>query len=402
MKNFKTAHLVLILTPFVFSFAFGLDIYIPIVPQMADIFDTTPALIQLTLSLFLFFTGVGQLLIGPLSDQYGRKKIFYISSAFYALGSIGCAFSPHIFWLILGRVVSSFGACGMLVSSFALVRDLYTSDKSAKIYSFLNGAIGISPTFAPIIGGYLAVYFGWQSLFFLLTLIGLFGMIITNRFIEETHPPEKRVVMDQAVFRRYWDIFRNRQFIIYSTIAGLAESVFFCFFSISPFIIIDLHGTPTQEFGYYFAVFGTVIALSGFVSGKLIEKFGIHTTSAIGIACMFLGGISMLIWYQINPWSLQGFLIPMAISCTGAMFLVGGSASIALEPFGKVAGTAAAAFGAFEFGLASIVGSLLMLFPTTSPVPYGIFIVVLGVLSLSLFLSAQKEKSENVMANVGE
>src|ERR1700722_8869828 len=93
MTNYKVWQLVLILTPFVFSFAFGLDIYIPIIPQMAEIFDTTPNLVQLTLSLFLFFTGAGQLVIGPLSDQFGRKAVFYTSSAFYAIGSLACAFS---------------------------------------------------------------------------------------------------------------------------------------------------------------------------------------------------------------------------------------------------------------------------------------------------------------------
>ncbi|MBA3721886.1 MAG: multidrug effflux MFS transporter [Parachlamydiaceae bacterium] len=391
MKNYKIFQLVLILTPFVFSFAFGLDIYIPIVPQMTKIFNTTPVLIQLTLSLFLFFTGVGQLFIGPLSDQYGRKRVFYTSAACYAFGSIGCVFSPSILWLILARVICSLGACGMLVTSFALVRDLYSSDKSAKIYSFLNGAIGISPTFAPIIGGYLAFFFGWQSLFLFLSFIGFFSLLITWKFIEETHEPINRVKINQDVFKRYWKIFTNRQFIVYSMIAGFAEGVFFCFFSISPFIIIDLHGIPTHEFGYYFAVFGSVIGLGGFLSGKIIEKFGIQKTIAIGIFLMLFGGVSMLGWYYLFSLSLQGFLIPMAIACTGAMFLVGGSASIALEPFGIIAGTASAAFGAVEFGIASVVGSMLMLFPRTSTVPYGMFIVILAVFSWILFIN-EKEK----------
>lgn len=392
MKNYKTPHLVLILTPFVFSFAFGLDIYIPIVPQMSEIFATSPAMVQLTLSLFLFMTGAGQLFIGPLSDQFGRKSIFYLASACFAIGSLGCAFSSHIALLIFCRVVSAVGACGMLVTSFALVRDLYSEEKSAKMYSFLNGAIGISPTFAPIIGGYLAVYLGWQSVFYFLTVIGLFSLFVTNRFIEETHPIEMRVKIDRAIFKRYLKIFTNRQFLIYSIIAGLAEGVFFCFFSVSPFVIIDLLGIPTQAFGYYFAIFGLVIGLGGFASGKIIELLGVSTTIAIGIALMLLGGLSMLTWYYLAALSLSGFLIPMVIACTGAIFLVGGSASAALEPFGMIAGTAAAAFGALEFGLSALIGALLMLFPVSSTVPYGIAIIFMGLASLSLF--ALREKSQ--------
>lgn len=392
MKNFKIYQLVLILSPFVFSFAFGLDIYIPIVPQMTHIFNTSPALIQLTLSLFLFATGVGQLLIGPLSDQYGRKSIFYVASTCFAVGSLGCAFSDHIGWLILARLVSALGACGMLVTSFALVRDLYCEEQSAKVYSFLEGAIGISPTFAPIIGGYLAYYLGWQSVFIFLAFIGFFSFLITKFFVHETLEKQNRVKLDSTVFKRYLEICSNRQFLIYSIISGLAEGVFFSFFSISPFIIINLLGVPTHQFGYYFAIFGSVIALGGLTSGKVIEKIGLDATVIIGIILMMFGGSLMLTWHYLDSLSLQGFLIPMAVSCMGSMFLVGVSASAALEPFGKMAGTASAAFGAIEFGIAAAVGSVLMIFPVYSTLPYGCTIILMAVSCLILFLIPSRSK----------
>ncbi len=394
MKNYKTFQFILLLTPFVFSFALGLDIYIPIVPQMAKIFGTTPAMIQLTLSLFLFITGIGQLILGPLSDQYGRKVILYVASVLYGLGSLGCVFSEDIVWLIVSRVVSSLGACGLLVTSYALVRDLYSGETSARMYSFLGGATGISPTFAPIIGGYLALYFGWQSIFVFLTGIGMLAFFITGRWIEETHPKELRVKMNQEIFRRYWDIFTNKQFISFALIGGFGEAVFFCFFSISPFIIIDLHGTPTHEFGYYFAFFGLVISLGGFASAKLVQKIGIYRTIVTGITFMFIGGLSMISWHCINCLSLSGFIIPMIIACSGAMFIIGGCTSIALEPFPLIAGTAAAALGAVEFGVAAIVGSLLMLFPVDSSMPYGVFIIILAILSLVLFLRFRKTQAK--------
>ena len=384
MKNYKPYQLVLILTPFVFSFAFGLDIYIPIVPQMTEIFHTTPAMIQLTLSLFLFTTGIGQLFIGPLADHYGRKPIFYASSLCFLLGSLGCAYSSHIGWLIAARVISSFGACGMIVASFAVVRDLFSSEQSAKMYSFLTGAVGISPTFAPILGGYLAFYWGWKSVFFCLALIGAIALCITKSFITETQDQANQAPINRGVFRRYFEIFTHRQFLIFGSLAGLAEGVFFCFFSTSPFIIIDLHGIPPHEFGYYFAVFGLVIALGGFASGKVCEKIGIHLSVLLGIAFMLMGSLCMIACHLLTLPSLSGFLIPMAIACTGAMFVLGASAAAALEPFGKIAGTASAAFGALEFGLSAIAGSILMLFPVTSTFPYGIAILIIALVSILL------------------
>ena len=187
MNNMKMFQVILILLPFGLSFAFGLDMYVPIIPQMSEIFNTTPSMVQLTLSLFLLTTGLGQLFIGPLSDQVGRKKILTLSSLLFVFGSLMCAYSTTIGWLIGARICSSLGACGMLVTTFALVRDLFTGNQSGQMYSFLNGAIGISPTFAPIFGGYLALYFGWQSIFFSLALLGIIAFLITGFFVEETH-----------------------------------------------------------------------------------------------------------------------------------------------------------------------------------------------------------------------
>ncbi len=384
MKKYSQLQLVFILTPFVFSFAFGLDIYIPIIPQMIKIFDTTPALIQLTMSLFLLFTGLGQLLIGPLADRYGRKPLFYLSGLCFALGSVCCAIAGDIFWLIIARIVASMGACGMLVTAFALVRDLYSHEQSAKMYSLLNGAIGISPTFAPILGGYLFLYCGWQSVFYFLGGIGLLAFFVSKRFIHETLAVQNQIKLDRSIFIRYLEVIRHPQFRVYATLSGFAESIFFCFFSISPFIIIDLHGVPSHQFGYYFALFGCVIGLGGLASGKMVEKLGIISTLKVGIALMFIGGLSMLAWHMLAL-SLAGFLIPMIIACTGAMFLIGGATSKALEPFGDIAGTASAAFGALQFTFSSIAGSLLMLFPTTSTVPYGISILVLACGTAILF-----------------
>lgn len=393
MKHYKHSQFILILTPFVFSFAFGLDIYIPIVPQMSQIFYTTPAMVQLTLSLFLLMTGLGQLFIGPLSDQWGRKRVFYLSSFFYAVGSIGCALSTTIYELIAARLVCSIGACGMLVTSFAIVRDLFSNEQSAKMYSFLNGAIGISPTLAPIIGGYLSFYFGWKSVFYFLASIGFFALFITRYFIQETLSMEKRIKLDRAIFKRYIQICSHREFMIYSLLAGLAEGVFFCFFSISPFIIIDRLGIPTHIFGYYFAIFGSVIGVGGFVSGKLIEKVGVLQTIKLGILLMFFGGVSMLVWSHLGGLSLEGFLFPMVIACTGAMFLIGSSASLALEPFPLIAGTASAAFGAIEFTISALAGSILMLYPVHSTIPYGLAIVFLALGSLLLFSLRDKFKT---------
>lgn len=363
----------------------GLDMYLPVVPQMTDVFSTSPALVHLTLSLFLLVTGVGQLFIGPLADRFGRHPICYGAAALYALGALVSGLSASIGVLIMARVITAFGACGMFVAAFAIVRDLYASEESARMYSFLNGTIGVSPCFAPILGGYMGAYFGWQSNFYFLAGIGVLALALTHWALQETLPARNRVKIDRAVFRRYLDIAVHPQFAIYATLAGLAEGVFFCFFSISPFLTAKL-GVSMTMFGYYFAIFGSVIGLGGLASGKLLHYIGRRATVELGIAMISIGGVAMLAWHYAAGLTLVGLLLPMTIACTGAIFLVGCAASAALEPFEAIAGTASAAFGSMQFGLSALIGAFLMVFPVNSTVPYGIAVVLTAAVSISLML----------------
>lgn len=384
MKQHNKFILILILAPFVFSFAFGLDIYVPIVPEMQRVFHTTPFMVQLTLSLFLLINGIGQLLIGPLSDQFGRYKIITLSGVLFIIGSVLSALSVDIDMLIAARMLCALGACGLLVVAFAIVRDLYSGNESAYMYSFLNGAIGISPTFAPIIGGYLAVAFGWQAVFWFLAALGILVLLTTYFFISETLPHENRQRVGRNIFQRYWSVFRQRSFLVYATFAGFGITIFFSFFSVSSFIIINLLHVAVQHFGYYFAVFGLVILCGGFITGLVVVRIGINKTIFYGVILMLLGGVLMLLSDIYLGLHLATFLVTTAIACFGASFLAGAAAAGVMEPFPHMAGTAAAGLGAMQFIISSLIGTLLMHWPVTSSTSYAICIISVGIAALLL------------------
>ena len=385
MNNYSKFKLILILSSFIICFAFGLDVYIPILPQMTKLFNTTPYMTHLTMSAFLLSIAVGQLFIGPISDQIGRQKVLIGSAFLFAIASAACILSKDIYWLISMRILSGIGACGMLVTAFAVVRDIFSHEESAKMYSFLNGATGTSPTFAPILGGYLYSYFGWQSVFLALSVFGIWAFILSTKFVKETLEPSRRVKVNGQIFKRYFHILKNRQFLTFTTIAGLSQAVFFGFFSISPYIIIELLEISPQQFGYYFAFFGLVLCAGGFISGKLIEKTGLMNALAIGLIIEMIGGLMMLSWSIAAPVSLLNFLLPMVVACSGAIVLCGGALSLAVEPFKDFAGTASAAFGSIEFGICSLMGSLVMLFSTASLIPYATLIIGSALFSGILF-----------------
>lgn len=391
--------LVLLLAPLVFSFAVGQDIFIPEVPQLINLFHTTPGLVQQTLSAFMLAVGMGQLIIGPLSDRFGRRSIVLCSIALFTIASIGAACANSILFLILMRIIQGIGACGMMVCAFAIVRDLSKGNESAHIYSYLNGAIAISPLLAPLAGGYLDVMFGWRAPFFFLAASGIAIFIVISLLLSETIKEKNQNASLTGTFADYLRVIKNKQFLIFNFIAASALASFFTFFSVSPYILINLLHVPETRFGLYFAIIGMTFFIGSIGSAKLNLRWGIHKVVLVGSALFFLSGITMLLWTLILGTSLWSFLLPTALAGIGGAFMMGSSAGGALEPFPDIAGTAAALLGASEFLLATLVGTIALLRPVTSNMPLAIVLSVFGLAALLLIGSYQKKTSHDKDSN---
>ena len=380
-----------ILGPLVFAFAFALDIYIPTIPQLLRIFHTSESHIQLTLSLFLFFSGVGQLLFGPLSDQFGRIRITLLSIVLFLVGTLWCALSVSVFSLIIGRIIEAVGACGTMVCGYAIVRDVFDGVEMAKVYSYLNGFISISPLFAPVIGGYLDEYFGWRSVFIGLLFIGVLCLVMTLGFVKETLPASKRYPIHWNTFSHYGEVFKNAQFLAYFLCSAVGICVFFTFFSTSPYILIQLLHVPADHFGFYFGMLGVVLLAGSLIGAKIVEHVGIYKTTLLGALLVLVGGLVMWASYGVFGLTIVGFVLPFAISGLGSALMVGSASAGAMAPFPNRAGVASAALGFGRFGLSAVNGSILMLWRVNSTVPLSINYILLGVISLGILLVGAKK-----------
>lgn len=379
------------LGPLAVAFAFALDIYIPTLPKIIQVFHTNQQHVQLTLSLFLAGVAVGQLLMGPLSDQFGRKSVVMYSIVLFVIASIFCAYAKIIDALIVFRVFQALGACGMVVTANAVIRDLYEGDEAGRAYSYLNGCIATSPLFAPVIGGYLDVWLGWQSNFILLALFGLLVLLLSWQVLGETLPPAERKPFGLNIFRRYANILNHRHFIVYTLAVSSGVSCFFTFFSLSPYLLIDLLQVKEQHFAYYFGILGVVFFLGSLLSAQLSVKLGVYRTVLLGTVLLLLGGAFLALWYAVFGLSRMGFVVPMLPLGVGASLMIGAGAAGALEPFKAIAGSAAAVMGCSEFLLAALVGSLAMLRPATSTLPLAAVALVLGGCALTGILCVRRQ-----------
>lgn len=377
---------ILLLAPFVFSFAFAMDIYIPVVPEMQRVFHTSQTNIQLTLTLFLVVIGLGQLFLGPLSDQLGRRPVLIASVTVFVLGSLLCAITHWFSLLILGRIIQALGACGMLVVAFAIVRDLYSGNEAARTYSFLNCGLALSPLFAPIIGSYLVTWFNWRSTFVFLTLLGVLVGLLALIKIKETLPPSRRMEFNAEIFQRYLSIARHPSFIAYTATTSAGLAMFFTFFSSSPYIIINLLHTPVQYFGYYFFIIGISFFMGSLLSGKLADKFGPLRVSILGAVLLCLAGALMFLWFKTTGLTAASYLYPCMLAGVAGSFMMGAGAGGAMQPFANVAGSAAALLGCTQFLVGSAIGSWVMSWPMTSTLPLAISMAALGLAAFVVLL----------------
>ncbi len=384
---------VIILAPMVFSFALALDVYMPVIPQIVDIMNTTPFMVQLTLSLFILVTGFGQLIIGPLSDSFGRRKLIFISVLLFVFGSALCANATTINSLILFRIIQAIGACGTFVISFAIVRDVFHKEQSAQIYSFLNGMIAFSPLLGPIIGAYLDLHFDWRAPFIFLVVLGTLTAILILSFAKESLPNEKRKPFNKKLFQGYGAIVTNLQFIAYATSAAAGISAFFTFFSMTPYIITVALGLPEISIGFYFGLGGLTFMVGCVFSGMLVRKFGTFNMTIAGAIALFISGFSMLALHLTFGLTLWGFVGPSMLFTFGCALVTGAGAGGAMEPFGDSSGTAAAMFGAMEFGGSALIGSFVMLWPVRNTLPLAIEVLITSTLSISLLLLYRKYKN---------
>jgi DHA1 family florfenicol/chloramphenicol resistance protein-like MFS transporter len=321
-----------------------------------------------------------------------------LSAVIFFVGSVLCALSTSIEFLILSRVVQAFGCCGLSVVAFAIVRDVFSGKTSSMVYSFINAIISVSPILGPLIGVKLAMHFEWNAAFILLSILSLIIALMVLLFVKESLPVERRKKMTTSVFSRYAIVLKSLPFWAYSMTAVTGMSAFFTLFSMTPYIISHL-GFPISKIYVMFGSSGVSYLVGCIFSGFLVNSLGVYKTAIFGVGCVLLAGVVSLSVYFTYGLTLWGFFAPCFLATFGAAFTSGTGASGSMEPFYEIAGVAAAMFGTIEFALAGMIGSLAMLFPATTSLPIAITMIVVSMVAIVLLVLANKN---NIYVNIIE
>jgi MFS transporter, DHA1 family, multidrug resistance protein len=349
---------------------FTIDLYLPAFPALEASLGVSEAQVQLTLAGTTVGFALGQLMVGPFSDKFGRRLPLILATAVHIVSSVGAALSTDITTLGLFRVLMGMGAAGGGVVAMAMVRDLFSGYAMVKMFSRMALVNGLAPILAPVIGSQLLLVMPWPGIFVFLACYGALVIVASLVLVRETLPPEKRGQSGMTAGQRYRALFTDRIFVGLLVVGGMNFAGLFTYLSASPFLFQGIFGFSPQEYGLLFGINSLGIVSGVQISSRLIRRVPPQWILASSTAWMFLMALLIVVFSQAGL-GLWGVVVPLWFYIMGAGFTFPCVQSLALASHGAQAGTAASLLGAATFMTAGLISPVVGWLGITSAAPMG-------------------------------
>ncbi|HKY85246.1 MAG TPA: multidrug effflux MFS transporter [Pseudorhodoplanes sp.] len=366
-----------------------LNILVPAVPNLAAVFNTDTATVQLTISLYLFGLAISQLVLGPLSDRFGRRPVVIMGLTITALASVLAIAMASIGGLIAARGLQALGASTGLVIGRAIIRDLYDRERAASMIGWVTTVMVVAPMLAPLIGGLLDTALGWQSIFVFVAVAGFAVLIWAFLGLPETRPDHVTGGGMRFVARETRELLGDRNFIGYMLAGSIATATFFSFLGGAPHLVIGIMGRSSAEYGAWFALTAFGYMIGNLIAARLSPRFGVDTMIRAGIGLQILGAVGSIVLAHAFPLGGPETVFPAQffLSCGNGIFLPNAVAgAISVRP--QAAGTASGITGFVQMGLGAVaaqaMSTVIAHSSTAQPMAWTMFI--LAVLAMVLFM----------------
>jgi DHA1 family bicyclomycin/chloramphenicol resistance-like MFS transporter len=360
------------------------NILLPSLPQMAASLHVSTAAVTSAITVFLAVFAVGQLVVGPISDRYGRRWPVLTGFAVFFAGSIWCGLATDLPGLLIGRVIQAAGACATSVLSRAIARDLFSGAALGRAMALIMIAMAAAPGFSPLLGGALDHSFGWRSEFVFLGVFAAIGALAYGAVLGETHNSTRIPLNPLAIAKNYGSLIADRRFLIPAATVSLIMGGLFAMFSAAPRVLIEgLLFTPIQ-LGLFFAGTVMIVFAAGMLATKLAPRFGLDRSIRFGLLAAASGGLAILLVSLFHPTFLP-FLAAMCVFLLGMGIVNPLGTAQALSPFGEKAGAASALVGFWQMMSAAIAVWLAATVSHEAMFALGIVLTAAALLALALY-----------------
>lgn len=351
--------------------------YIPAFPAMVRTLETTSSGVQLSMTAFLGGFVIGQLLLGPLSDTFGRRRLLIGGTAFFGLFSLLCAVAPTVQILIAARLLQGVaGACGAVLAR-AMIVDWYRGPGVARHFSVLTMITGVAPVIAPLIGGLILIVAPWQAVFLVLAVVGLAQCANVWWRVPESLPPERRNTGGlRQSYRAMGTLLRSRTFVGYAIAMACASGALFAYVSGSSFVFQIVYGLTPLGYGAIFAANAVCMTIAAALFGALSHRVRLNILLLTALAIAFTATIA----HVAVGLAIGGNVVTTTI----CLLLTVGSLGMALPAFmtigqsvaGHSAGSASALLGGGQFLLGAVTAPIVGLFGETSARPMAVIMLI--------------------------
>jgi DHA1 family bicyclomycin/chloramphenicol resistance-like MFS transporter len=369
----------------------AIDMYLPAFPEMAKALDTSTARISLSLSSYFAGFAAAQLVYGPLLDRFGRKKPLYVGLGLFVLASVACLLARNVEWLIGWRFVQALGGCAAAVAAMAMVRDFFPARDTAKIISLLILVISASPLLAPSIGVFVAVNWGWQWVFIVLSTFVLVMFAVSAWILPDGYEPDRSIrLRPLPILRNYWAVLREPQFLVYALAGAFAFSGLLVYVTSSSIVFMEVFHVNAKQFGAIFAGLSVGFIGANQVNIFLLRKFSSERIfrGAMWAVCPVA---TVLLIGTINGWfGLWSTLALLFVTLSALGLSAPNGSALALVPFDHNIGSASAMLGFLQLGVAGLASACIGVFDSHSLMPVALVLTATSWISLAILLIGRR------------
>ncbi|WP_339045696.1 multidrug effflux MFS transporter [Candidatus Mesenet endosymbiont of Agriotes lineatus] len=313
------------------------DIYAVALPKIAEYFKSYNSIVQFTIDLNLIGLSLSGLIYGPLSDQYGRRKVILVGMTIFALASIACCFAQNIMQLILMRFIQGLGAGVTVVVGYATIKDMYSGYECSQVISKLNMTVALSPAIAPIIGSYIiSCGYSWRLLFVIISVLSVLTLLsLFFKFKETVDKPKcKDLTLTELlckILKQYIEIFKNYRFLGFAAINSLNFMWIWAYIGNLPFVLIKGMNISAKYYGYLITIIIISYMIGAAINRKFVKKVGIKNMLLIGLFLPLISDLSLIFLYYnigLTIVIMESFWL---IANVGFAFVISNGVTSALE-----------------------------------------------------------------------
>jgi DHA1 family bicyclomycin/chloramphenicol resistance-like MFS transporter len=360
------------------------NILLPSLPRMAGDLNVATSDVTAAITVFLLVFALGQLVVGPISDRYGRRIPVLAGFAVFVAGSIWCGLATDLASMLIGRAIQAAGACATSVLSRAIARDLYNGAALARALALIMIAQAAAPGFSPLLGGGLDQVFGWRSEFMFVGIFALVSAVAYGFVLGETHRATRTPLNPLAIARTYRRLAADRHFLIPAGSVSLVMGGLFALFSAAPRILIEGYGFTPIALGLFFAGTVMIVFASGMLAARLGPRLGLDRAIGAGLVIALIGGVAVLLSAYLHA-DVVTFIAATCVFLLGMGVVNPLGTAQTLSPFGTHAGAASALLGFWQMTAAAVGVFFVATIVPDALLALGIVLTAGCLLALALY-----------------